>query len=366
LLAAALPALGAGEELLPFADYGDDFRVEAQAAGPRVKCFDLRNLATWVTPAQRFFAFHQNGTISVEPSAWRLQIGGLVERPGEFTLSELQSRSDVRTAAAVIECSGNSANPALMNGLVGNAEWSGVPLPALLNECGMRAEAREVVFFGADTTAERKWSAGGREYSAPHGRSLFVQDALAPGPLLAFAMNGQPLPVEQGFPLRLVVPGWYGMAQIKWLTRIEVLDRRYEGQHMSRNCHSLHRLSGDVWLDTAISRNRLKSVVARLIRQSGRYRISGAVWGGQSPIRSVDVRIDDGSWRQAALARREGAHAWLLWSCEWDSPSPGEHRVVSRATNAAGEVQPTFEEWRRQFASNREDNSQWVRRVVVA
>jgi DMSO/TMAO reductase YedYZ molybdopterin-dependent catalytic subunit len=361
----ALPALGAGEEVLPFADYTDEFRVEAQGASPRVKCFDLRNLTSWTTPAERFFAFHQNGTMRLEPAAWRLQIGGFVERPREFTLHELRSRSDVSTTSAVIECSGNSANPALMNGLLGNADWSGVPVAALLNECGVGAEAREVVFFGADTTAERKWSAGGREYSAPHGRSLFIQDALKPAPLLAFAMNGRPLPMEQGFPLRLVVPGWYGMAQIKWLTRIEVLDRRYEGQHMARNYHSLQRLNGDVWLDTSISRTRLKSVVARVTRQGGRYRIGGAAWGGQSQIRLVEVRIDDGPWRPATVDRREGLHAWLLWSCGWDSPAPGEHRVVSRATNAAGEVQPTREEWRQRFASNREDNSQWVRRVVV-
>ena len=365
LLAAALPALAAGEELLPFADYTHEFRIEAQAADPRVKCFDLRDLTSWATPAQRFFAFHQNGTMRLDPSAWRLKIGGFVERPREFTLNELRSRSDVAAAAAIIECSGNSPNPALMNGLVSNAEWTGVPLAALLKECGVRPGAREVVFFGADKSTERKWSAGGREDTAPHGRSLFVQDALASGPMLAFAMNGQPLPVEQGFPLRLIVPGWYGMTQIKWLTRIEVLDRRYEGQNMARNYHSLHRLPGEVWLDTAISRNRVKSLVARVTRCGARCRIVGAAWGGDSPIRSVEVRIDQGQWLPATVDRRDGAHAWLLWSSGWDNPSPGEHRLVSRAINTAGEVQPTRDAWRARFASNREDNSQWVRRVVV-
>jgi DMSO/TMAO reductase YedYZ molybdopterin-dependent catalytic subunit len=365
LLAAVFPAFAAGEELLPFADYTGEFRVEAQAANPRVKCFDLRELTSWATPAQKFFAFHQNGTMHVDASRWRLQIRGLVERPREFTLDALRSRDDLRTAASVMECSGNSPNPALMNGLVSNAEWTGVPLGALLKECGVRDEAREVVFFGADNTTEPKWSAGSREYTSPHGRSLFVQDALAPGALLALDMNGRPLTPEHGFPLRLIMPGWYGMAQIKWLTRIEVIDRRYEGQQMARNYHSLHRLSDGMWLDTAITRNRLKGVVTRVTRRGTRSRISGAAWGGQSPIRSVEVQIDGGTWAPAVLERGDSALSWLLWSLEWDNPAAGEHRVVARAINTAGEVQPTRDEWRRQFASNREDNSQWVRRVVV-
>ena len=364
LLAAALPSLAQGEESVPFADYTDEFRIDAQAADPRVKCFDLRELTTWATPSERFFTFHQNRTMRVGAAAWRLQIAGFVERPLTVTLGELQSRSETVTTAAVIECSGNSANPALMNGLVSNAEWTGVPLDALLRACGVRPEAREVAFLGADTTMERKWSAGGREVAAPHGRSLFVQDALTAGPLLAFAMNGRPLTAEQGFPLRLIVPGWYGMAQIKWLTRIDVLDRRYEGQHMARNYHSLHRADG-LWLDTAISRNRLKSVVARVTRRGGKYRITGAVWGSRRSIRAVDVRIDDGPWRATTLELARGEYAWRLWSCDWDDAAPGEHRIVSRAVDAVGEVQPTQEEWRERFASFREDHSQWVRRVVI-
>ena len=120
--------------------------------------------------------------------------------------------------AVTIECSGNSGDPRIMNGLVSNAVWTGVSLSAILQECEIQPTAREVVFLGMDTEQEPKFEAGNANYSSPHGWSIFVQDAQAPGNLLAFAMNGKPLAPEHGFPLRLILPGWYGMAQVKWLS----------------------------------------------------------------------------------------------------------------------------------------------------
>jgi DMSO/TMAO reductase YedYZ molybdopterin-dependent catalytic subunit len=219
---------------------------------------------------------------------------------------------------------------------------------------------------------EPKWQAGDLEIAAPHGRSIPVQDALAAEPILAFAMNGEPLPHEHGFPLRLILPGWYGVAHIKWLTRIEVLDRRYEGRQMARNYHSLRTLEtpgGTLWLDTSISRNNLKSIIARVTRRRVQerftYTISGAAWGGDSPIVRIDVRIDNGPWQPASMHTKQGEFAWRLWSCDWSDPAPGRHTLVSRATNSSGEVQPTREELRKRLASYREDNSQWPRVVAI-
>src|SRR5262249_48281604 len=152
--------------------------------------------------------------------SWRLRIGGLVKRPAEFTLRDLLDRPGRRDIEATLECSGNSGDARLMNGLVSNAVWTGVSLAAVLRECSVEAEARDVLFLGRDTEEERKCEAVNAPYLSPHGRSVYVQDAMAPDNLLAFALNGQPLQAEHGFPLRLVMPGWYGMAQIKWLTRI--------------------------------------------------------------------------------------------------------------------------------------------------
>jgi DMSO/TMAO reductase YedYZ molybdopterin-dependent catalytic subunit len=361
-----------GEELVPFRDYGAEFSVDAQQDNPRVKCFDLRRLASWETPPDEFFAFHQTETVRVDAGAWRLRIGGLVKRPAEFTLSDLLRRTDRRDLPVTIECSGNSANPRIMNGLVSNAVWTGISLAALLGECGLEPEAREVVFLGMDIEHENKWEAGNAAFASPHGRSIFVQDALSPDNLLAFAMGGKPLPAEHGFPLRLIMPGWYGMAHVKWLAHIEVIDRRYEGRHMARNYQSLRAVespAGPLWLDTSISRNNLKSVIARVTRRragdSLTHKISGAAWGGSASIQRVEVQVDSGPWRAATIDRPASHSAWLLWSFDWNDAAEGLHTIVCRAINTRGEIQPTREELRSRLISNREDNSQWPRLVMI-
>lgn len=366
-------ALQNGEELVPFTDYTDQFKVETQPRNPRVRCYDLRRLTTWATPNDEFYAFHQTEAPTVDPAAFRLRIGGLVERPREFTLAELQRRADRRDEAVTLECSGNSPRPQRMNGLLSNGVWTGVGLSSILKECGVKPEAREVVFLGADMEKEKKWQAGNEEYVTPHGRSIYVQDAMNPEALLAFSLNGQPLPKDQGFPLRLILPGWYGMTQVKWLNRIQVIDRRYEGQHMARNYLSLRSVEtpeGTIWLDTSISKTNMKSAVARVVRrQAGsgwEYRISGAAWGGQVPIRSVDVQVDNGSWTPARIDERRGKYAWILWSMTTRDLSPGKHVVVSRATDERGKVQPSQNELRKEIASGRETFSLWPREIQVS
>jgi DMSO/TMAO reductase YedYZ molybdopterin-dependent catalytic subunit len=369
LAALALPP---DEELVPFSDYGPDFRVEGQSENPRVKSFDLRRLTSALTPSEEFYEFHQTKTIRADASAWRLRINGHVKRAAEFSLRDLMNRAGRRDLEATIECSGNSGDPRIMNGLVSNAVWTGVSLSAILQECEILPTAREVVFLGMDTEQEPKWQAGNVSYPSPHGWSIYIQDAQAPGNLLAFAMNGKPLAPEHGFPLRLILPGWYGMAQVKWLSLIEVTDRRYEGRHMARNYQSLRAVkSGEetLWLDTSISRNNLKSVVARVTRRRAAagfaYRLAGAAWGGPAPIQSIEVRVDDGPWRPAKIERPSPAAAWSLWSFDWTDAAPGPHILVSRAINARGEIQPAREELRSKLISNREDNSQWPRAVMV-
>lgn len=365
-------ALAAGEEVVPFDDYTADFSVEAQAANPRIKCFDLRRLTSWATPSSEFFSFHQTQTMRADAKDWRLRIGGLVERTAEFSLDDLLSRVDRRDVAVTLECSGNSGDSRIMNGLVSNAVWTGVSLAAVLKECGVKSQAREVVFFGVDSEQDRKFEAAGAAYDSPHGHSIFVQDALAGEGILAFAMNHEPLTSERGFPLRLMLPGWYGMAQVKWLNRIEVIDRRYEGRHMARNYQSLRAMKtpeGIVWLDTSISRNNLKSVIARVTRRSAEdrfeHKVSGTAWGGPARIEKVEVQFDGGPWRPAKIDYRNGESAWLLWSLAWNDAAPGRHVLVSRATNARGDIQLTREELRSNLISNREDSSQWSRAVVI-
>jgi DMSO/TMAO reductase YedYZ molybdopterin-dependent catalytic subunit len=354
-----IPLVASAADSIQFADYESGFRTDVQETRPHVKVFDLRRLTDWQTPAEDFFTFHQTKSVlGIDLNEWRLAVAGCVARPRSFTYAELAGFPPKHVAAA-IECAGNTGHARIMNGLVSNGVWTGPLLGPLLRECGVLPEAREVVFFGADVEREKKWPAGDREYAAPHGRSIFVQDAVRDGPILAMQLNGKPLPADHGYPIRLLLPGWYGMTQVKWLNRIVVLDRRYEGRHMARNYHSIRRESGDLVLETSISRNRLKSVTARV---EGKGRILGAAWGGSEPIERVEVRIDDGPWRPAEFTRRSDPQAWSLWKYDWAGATPGTHTIVSRAVDSRGNMQPE----QSQFVSAREENAQWMRRVTVS
>jgi DMSO/TMAO reductase YedYZ molybdopterin-dependent catalytic subunit len=352
------PIVSGAASPVEFSDYGPAFRIEAQAINPRVKCFDLRRLTGWKTPAEEFFTFHQTKAVQgIDLNKWRLEISGSIARPRTLTFADLTGYP-AKEVPATIECSGNSKQPQLMNGLVSNGVWTGPQLEPLLRDCGVLAESREVVFFGADVEREHKWPAADRAFDVPHGRSIFIQDALSSGAILALQLNGRPLPVEHGFPVRLVIPGWYGMAQIKWLSRIVVLDRRYEGRNMARNYHAVRIAPGNFVLETSIGCNRLKSVVANVTGSA----ISGAAWGGPNAIERVEVRIDNQPWRETAFIQKNASDAWSLWTTPWTGAAPGVHTVVSRAIDSRGAIQPE----RHTMESAREDNSQWVRKITVA
>jgi DMSO/TMAO reductase YedYZ molybdopterin-dependent catalytic subunit len=359
-------ALQENETVIDFADL-QGFRTDLRDASPRIHCFDLRQLNSFITPEEQFYTFHQTQAVQVNAASWRLRIGGFVDHPREFTLDELKRRSDKKEKPITLECAGNAAGSAA-NGLLSTGLWSGVGLASILKECGLKPEAREVAFFGMDLEREP-----GSTDSAPHGRSVYVQDAMSNDAMLAFVLNGQPLSAERGFPLRLILPGWYGMTQIKWLTSIQVLDRRYEGSHMARNYHTMRVAEAaeeNFWIETSISKTRLKSVVARVTRRKQgtgqfQHQISGAAWGGAWPIRSVEVQIDDGGWIPAQLDKRSDPYAWSLWRFDWKNATPGPHTLVSRAIDSEGHIQPTEIEWRKTVRTARENNSQWPRKIVI-
>ncbi len=253
-----------------------------------------------------------------------------------LTLDDLKAR-ERQEVAVTLECSGNTGLPFFTGG-IGNATWAGTPLAALLDEAGVLDAGSEVVFWGTDA-GEQVW----REMTITEqfARSLSLVDARNANNLLAYEMNGESLPPLHGFPLRLIAPGWYGVANVKWLTRIEVLDRRYQGHFMARDYVTIRegeREGETVWTFTAVGRDRLKSAPAKVTRQGERYSIMGAAWG--APIAGVEVRIDDEPWQSATLTEEGGEFTWTFWTFDWGTPTSGEHTVTSRAIAVDGEVQP--------------------------
>jgi DMSO/TMAO reductase YedYZ molybdopterin-dependent catalytic subunit len=314
--------------------------TNAPAAGGNANTLDWQALTSWVTPTEDLFSVGHYGTPEVDGTTWRLEIGGLVERPRTFTLDEIVARPRESVTFA-LECAGNRGFATFM-GAVHNATWTGTPLGPLLEEAGVAPDGIEVVFFGADTGTEEIRDI---EVTQNFARSMSLEDATAAGVLLAWEVNGETLPVGNGFPLRLVVPGWYGVAHVKWLTRIEVRDTRFMGKFMARDYVTLRQEGPDsdaVWAETSVGRTNINSIPAKVVRQGSGYRIHGAAWGAD--VARVEVRIDDGAWQPATLGEgRDDPHAWTFWHLDW-SASAGEHTVTSRAIGRDGTVQPAIED----------------------
>ncbi len=302
-----------------------------------VRQLDWEQLDSWITPNDQFFVIKHFNEPALDAAGWRLEIGGLVANPMSLTLDDITARAR-QEVTFTIECSGNTGLP-FFNGGIGNATWAGTPLAPLLEEAGVLDDGIEVVFWGADA-GEQTW--GEVTITEQFARSMSLADAMSPDNILAYEMNGAELPNLNGYPLRLIAPGWYGIANVKWLTRIEVRDARYQGNFMAREYVTMREEEVDgetVWTFTSVGRNRLKSAPAKVIRDGDAYTIMGAAWG--APIGGVEVSIDGGEWQPAALGEGAGdANAWAFWTFAWSAPAVGEHTVTSRAIDVDGNIQP--------------------------
>ena len=296
------------------------------------------DLDTWITPNDRFFNIAHYDRPVIDPGAWSLEISGLVERPLTLSLAQLRAMPR-RDAVCTIECSGNRGLPFLTSA-VGNAKWAGAALASVLAQARPKKTGTEVVFIGADAGEEIIRSVSIRSNFA---RSMSLAEAMDPNHLLCYEMNGAPLPAANGFPLRLIAPGWYGVASVKWLKRIEVRDTRFMGRFMARDYVTLREENHNnetFWAETGIGRWRLTSAPAQVVKKNNQYRVSGMAWGG--PVSRVEVQFDGGPWLPATVDNtRTGKFAWKFWSVTWPNPMPGEHTVASRAIDADGNVQPS-------------------------
>ncbi|WP_116453099.1 sulfite oxidase [Blastococcus litoris] len=342
------------------AEPGEGIGLDELALATRNHGLPLEALRYEVTPPGLHYVLTHFDIPAVDPGSWRLEIGGAVDRPVTLDLADLTARPAV-TARVLLECAGNGrarleprpvSQPWLLEA-VGTAEWTGTPLAPLLEEAGLSPGAVDVVFTGADHGVER-----GVEQD--YARGLPVAEALRPEALLVWAMNGQPLPPQHGAPVRLVIPGWYGMAHVKWLTRIDVLTEPFTGYQNA----TAYRLKVDAEdAGEPVTRIRPRALVAppgwpdfmtreRFVR-AGVVPLSGRAWSGRAPVTRVEVSTDAGSsWHEAALAAADPAHpfAWRAWTYDW-SASPGPAELLVRATDEQG-AQPVEPEWNRQGMAN--------------
>jgi DMSO/TMAO reductase YedYZ molybdopterin-dependent catalytic subunit len=321
-------AQAAGEDVIHFEDF--------KPFNPERPLMIWDELTSWITPNDQIFYVAHYGYPEVDAAGWNLEIGGLVDKPRTITLDAIKSRPR-REYTATLECSGNG--PA--GGLIGNAKWTGTPLAPILRECGIKPEAVEVVFFAHDQGTEK---IRGADYKQHFARSLPLPDALKETVLLGYEFNGQPLNNKHGAPIRMIVPGFYGIAWVKWLQRIELHDRKYLGRFTGRDYVTIRgekRGEEIIWRETSVGKMNLKSVVARAVKTGGDIRLNGAAWSDGTPLRTVEVKIDDGPWTAAKLtAHKDTPFAWTWWSFDWKSPAAGEHTVAARATDMRGKVQP--------------------------
>lgn len=355
-----LPALAQGERLIPFTDVPDSFQVRP-VQPDTTHWQDTREISEFVTDNDDFYLVQHYGQPEIDNDTWRLRVTGMVDNELEFSLSDLMNRQATERQIG-FECGGNSQR--LFHGLIGNADWRGVSLADILRQAGIQQGAKEVVFFGADLATEE---IRGREVEKAFARSLSVTDAMREENMLAFEMNGDPLPHYHGKPVRLLVPGWYGVANVKWLTQIHVQSTRYMGRFMGRDYVTLKKenVGGvDRWVENSVTTMNLKSSIIRVTELGGSYSIQGFVLNDGTPLRSVEVKIDDGPWLTAEINPNNTQYSWKLFSLDWPNPTAGEHTLVSRVTDINGNVQATQEELPEKV-SYWEDFGQFTRTITI-
>ena len=364
----ATPALAQGEVDVPFTDIPKNFNPNNPNSTTRM--LDIRKIDGPFTPKDQFFAIQHMNQPDVDPVSYRLKLTGMVNKPAEFTLAELKAMKSTEMPAGY-ECSGNSGRS--MQGLSSCGRFTGVRLSDVLKHAGVNSKAREVVFFGTDRGPQDVvFRQQTFKLEQQFGRSITMEHAMKPEPLLAYSLNGDPLTKQQGFPVRLIMPGWYGVANVKWLSEIHVQEDRYLGNYQARWYRSVVGVGGTgedndpgtQWVENEITRIHLKSAIARVTKKGDAHEILGFVLNDGTPLKSVEVQIDNGSWQKATMASTNTQYSWKLFTYRWEGATPGEHTLVSRATDAEGTVQPTAAELKRK-KTFLQDNSQFPRKVMI-
>ncbi len=307
----------------------------------------LADVHGWVTPTRLFFVRNHFAVPELDVAKWRLAVGGSVRRPLELTYGELENMPQ-RTLLATLECAGNGRSflaqkaPGVQwsAGAVAHAEWSGVPLSEVLELAGIDDGTVEIVCEGADRGSEP-------DHPEPmhFARGLALPKALHRDTILALRMNGEPLTPSHGFPLRLLVPGWYGVASVKWLTRLEASPVPFRGYFQTVK-YTIKREQANGQETVPIGEMAVKSEIVRPFAGEalgcGMQRVFGLAWAGEEPVAKVELSTDAGkTWRQAELLGPWAPYSWMMWECLWNVEAAGPYELLSRATSISGRMQPT-------------------------
>jgi len=305
-----------------------------------------------VMPNARFYVRNHFEPPQLDPVTWRLQVSGLVDHPLELSLRDLRNMPS-QTLVATLECAGNGRSafepPAdgeqWQLGAVSTAEWAGVPLIEIFDRAGIEPGACEILFRGAD-----RGIAGEGPHPDRFERSLPVEDARSSGSLLAYAMNGEPLPLQHGYPVRLIVPGWYAVTSVKWLTDIEAIGSPFDGFFQTqRYVYETQRDSTTV--REPVRLQKVRSVITEPAADqniaTGDLVIRGVAWSGGAAIEKVEVSVGGGAWRTARLVGQRRRHSWQWWELLTRLDNPGQTTLRARATDLAGHTQPEQPAWNR-------------------
>jgi DMSO/TMAO reductase YedYZ molybdopterin-dependent catalytic subunit len=303
---------------------------------PLLREFAFSELSSPLTPARQFFLRSHLGYPQLDISRWELTVDGRVKQPLKLNFAQLSQLSS-ETRRVTFECSGNPPG----GGLISTADWRGTRLHAILERAGVLPGAQEIVFEGADFGIDEA-----ENIPLVYSRSIPLEKALADETMVAWEMNGQTLPREHGFPARVIVPGYYAMSHVKWLTRIRVLDRPFRGFYMVKRYFTARRVeaTGEFEIRPEL-KMKLKSQIARPVHgeqiASESTIVTGAAWAGDGLISRVEVSTDGGAdWVVAELMDKPQSYSWVRWRHRWTPARNGAHTVVCRAFDDRGGAQP--------------------------
>src|SRR5579864_1268852 len=347
-----------------------DLTPEELQLAVRNHSMPLEALRHDITPIGLHYLLIHFDIPSLDASSYALTVGGRVRKPLTLSLEQIKARPST-TIAVTLECAGNGrsrmsprpqSQPWLLEA-VGNSEWTGTSLAGTLDEAGLREDATDVVFTGHDRGVQ-----GGIEQQ--YERSLPLAEVMREEVLLVYAVNGQPLPPQHGFPLRLIVPGWYGMTQVKWLRGITVVSSSFQGYQQATAYH-FRREQGETGEPVTRMLPRALMIPPGVPDFMSRTRfiepaehvVEGRAWSGRGKVTAVDFSADGGrTWLAAQLDPALSRFGWRRWTARWDARAPGEYELCARATDSAGNVQPVEPQWNLEGVQN---NAVQRTRIVV-